>query len=135
MLKFFDFCSGIGGGRIGLENNGLECVGHSEIDKQALKTYQLFFNNDPRNFGDLTKLDINKLPDFDFMIAGFPCQTFSIAGKRQGFKDARGLIIYSLIEIIKHKKVKYFLLENVKGLLSHDQGKTFKTIIKMLEDI
>ncbi|WP_231723229.1 DNA (cytosine-5-)-methyltransferase [Caviibacter abscessus] len=127
MLKFFDFCSGIGGGRIGLENNGLVCVGHCEIDKKTAETYSIFFNDD-RNYGDLTKLDLNKLPNFDFMIAGFPCQTFSIVGKRKGFEDERGQIIYYLIEIMKHKKVKYFILENVKGLINHNKGKTFETI-------
>lgn len=134
MLKFFDFCSGIGGGRIGLENNGLECVGHCEIDEKTAETYRLFFN-DSRNFGDLTKVDIAKLPNFDFMIAGFPCQTFSIVGKRAGFEDERGKIIYSLIEIMKQKNVKYFILENVKGLINHDKGNTFKTIKDELEKI
>ncbi len=134
MLKFFDFCSGIGGGRIGLENNGLECVGHCEIDEKTAETYKLFFD-DGRNFGDLTKVDIDKLPNFDFMIAGFPCQTFSIVGKRAGFEDERGQIIYSLIEIMKQKKVKYFILENVKGLINHDKGNTFKTIKEALENI
>lgn len=134
MLKFFDFCSGIGGGRIGLENNNLVCVGHCEIDSKTAETYRLFFNDD-RNYGDLTKLNIDIIPDFDFMIAGFPCQTFSIAGKREGFADERGKIIYSLINIMKAKNVKYFILENVKGLLNHDKGKTFETIKTELEKL
>ncbi|UUM20090.1 MULTISPECIES: DNA (cytosine-5-)-methyltransferase [unclassified Mycoplasma] len=129
MLKFFDFCAGIGGGR-----NGLICVGHSEIDPITAHTYQLFFN-DNRNYGDVTKLQIDKLPDFDFMIAGFPCQSFSIAGKRAGLNDERGLIIYSLIKILKQKNIKYFILENVKGLQNHDKGKTFKIIKYELEKI
>lgn len=132
MIKFFDFCSGIGGGRIGLEKNGLICVGHSEIDDKTAKTYQIFFD-DNRNYGDLTKLDISTLPDFEFMVAGFPCQTFSIIGRREGFKDKRGQIIYSLIEIMKGKKVKYFILENVKGLINHNKGKTFISIRNELE--
>lgn len=131
-LKFFDFCSGIGGGRIGMEEVGFECVGHSEIDLNTAKTYEKFFN-DSRNYGDLTKIDIKELPEFDIMIAGFPCQTFSIAGKREGFEDNRGLIIYSLIKIMKTKNVKYFLLENVKGLLNHDKGKTLRIIKNELE--
>lgn len=134
MLKFFDFCSGIGGGRIGLENNGLECVGHSEIDKKAETTYKLFFN-DERNFGDLTELNASDFPYFDFMIAGFPCQTFSVLGKRKGFADKRGLIIYSLVRILKEKNIKYFILENVKGLLNHDSGKTFDAIKAELEQV
>lgn len=133
-MKFFDFCSGIGGGRIGLENNGLECVGHCEIDEKTADTYCIFFNDD-RNYGDLTKVDISKLPNFDFMIAGFPCQTFSIAGKRAGLEDERGKIIYSLIEIMKYKKVKYFILENVKGLVNHDKGVTFDIIKNELKSI
>lgn len=132
-MNFFDFCSGIGAGRLGVEKNGLTCVGHCEIDTYTAKTYSLFFNDD-RNFGDLTKVNIKELPDFDFLIAGFPCQTFSIAGKRAGFEDERGQIIYSLIKIMKEKNVKYFLLENVKGLLTHNKGETFKIIIKELED-
>lgn len=131
-LKFFDFCSGIGGGRIGMEEAGFECVGHSEIDLNTAKTYEKFFN-DSRNYGDLTKIDLKELPEFDIMIAGFPCQTFSIAGKREGFEDNRGLIIYSLIKIMKTKNVKYFLLENVKGLLNHDKGKTLRIIKNELE--
>ena len=131
-LKFFDFCSGIGGGRNGMEEVGFECVGHSEIDLNTAKTYEKFFN-DSRNYGDLTKIDLKELPEFDIMIAGFPCQTFSIAGKREGFEDNRGLIIYSLIKIMKTKNVKYFLLENVKGLLNHDKGKTLRIIKNELE--
>ncbi|WP_198763713.1 DNA (cytosine-5-)-methyltransferase [Mycoplasmopsis sturni] len=132
-MKFFDFCSGIGAGRIGLEMNGLSCVGHSEIDPKASATYKIFFN-DERNYGDLTKIDIESLPEFDFMIAGFPCQTFSLAGKRKGFNDERGQIIYSLIKILKERKIKYFLFENVKGLVNHDKGKTLKIILSELEE-
>lgn len=133
-LTFFDFCSGIGGGRLGMELSGLECVGHSEIDEKTSMTYTKFFN-DNRNYRDLTKIDPNILPNFDVLLAGFPCQTFSIAGKRQGFSDDRGKIIFSLIEIIKEKKIKYFLLENVKGLINHKKGKTLKIIKNELEKI
>ena len=133
-LTFFDFCSGIGGGRIGMESAGLECIGHSEIDKKTSETYEKFFK-DNRNYGDLTKIDLKKLPDFDVLLAGFPCQTFSIAGKREGFNDNRGMIIYSLIQIIKEKNIKYFLLENVKGLINHNKGQTLKTIKSELEKI
>lgn len=134
MLKFFDFCAGIGGGRLGLENAGLVCVGHSEVDKNPAQTYSLFFDDD-RNFSDLTKINPENLPDFDFMIAGFPCQTFSIVGKRAGFEDARGQIIYYLINIMKNKNVKYFILENVKGLVNHNKGETFRIIREELERI
>lgn len=132
-IKFMDFCSGIGGGRLGLELNGLECVGHCEIDESPAKTYRLFYN-DNNNFGDLMKIDTNVLPSFDIMIAGFPCQTFSIVGKRSGFEDSRGLIIYGLIKILKEKNIKAFILENVKGLINHDKGRTFNIISKELRD-
>ena len=87
-LKFIDFCSGIGAGRLGLELLGLTCVAHSEINIDSDYTYQLFYD-DNKNIGDLTLLDINKIPDSDILIAGFPCQTFSIAGKRKGFDCQR----------------------------------------------
>ncbi|QBF34984.1 DNA (cytosine-5-)-methyltransferase [Mycoplasmopsis phocirhinis] len=127
-----DFCSGIGGGRLGLQNNGLECVGHSEIDLDAQNTYNIIFGLG-KNYGDLMQIDIDKLPDFDFMIGGFPCQSFSIAGKRKGFEDYRGTIIYGLIDILFKKKIKYFLFENVKGLLNHNKGQTLKIIIEKLQ--
>jgi len=126
-LKFMDFCAGIGAGRLGLERAGFKCVGYSEILSSAVETYKILHNTDgEKNFGDLTKIDITTLPDFDIMISGFPCQTFSIMGKRAGFEDERGQIIFSLIEILKGKNVPYFLFENVKGLINHDNGKTIK---------
>lgn len=133
-LTFIDFCAGIGAGRLGLENNGLECLGFSEINKTAEKTYRLFFGNEEQNFGDLTKITPEKLPDFDFLIAGFPCQTFSVIGQRKGMEDERGQIIFHLIDILKKKDIKYFLLENVKGLVNHDNGNSFKVILKALDE-
>lgn len=131
-LTFMDFCAGIGGGRLGLELNGMQCVAHSEVDPSPAQTYQLFFD-DKNNLGDLTKLNITTLPDFDVMIAGFPCQAFSIVGKREGFGDERGQIIYYLTDILTWKKTPYFILENVKGLVNHDRGNTLKAILKLLE--
>lgn len=113
---------------MGLELNGLHCVGHSEISSTSEATYRLFFDNDTTNYGDLMLIDPYELPDFDMMVAGFPCQTFSIAGKRAGFEDERGNIIYGLIKILRHKRPITFLLENVKGLVNHDKGRTFKII-------
>ena len=133
-LTFMDFCSGIGGGRLGLEQAGMHCVAHSELDDRTDLTYQLFFN-DKNNLGDLTKLDSHKLPDFDVMLAGFPCQAFSIVGKREGFDDTRGQIIYHLVEILKAKATPYFILENVKGLINHDKGKTLQSILAVLNEI
>ena len=137
MLRFIDFCAGIGGGRLGIERGiNAVCVGYSEIARSSIITYNALHANSKNetNFGDLTKINISELPDFDVMLAGFPCQAFSIMGLRQGFSDDRGQIIYYLIKILKKKRVPYFILENVKGLLSHDDGNTIKIIIKSLEE-
>ena len=115
-MKFMDFCAGIGGGRLGLEKCGLECVAHSEIDMIPNYTYRLFFGKDEKNYGDLMQINPQELPDFDVLIGGFPCQTFSIVGKREGFADSRGLIIYGLIKILIEKNIPYFILENVFSL-------------------
>lgn len=128
-----DYCAGIGAGRIGLERNGLTCVGFSEIDRQAEKTYRKFFGEGETNYGDLMKIDTSKLPDFDMMIAGFPCQTFSVIGQRKGMQDERGQIIYGLIKIMLDKNLKYFILENVKGLTNHDNGNSLKVILSELD--
>lgn len=128
-LKFFDFCSGIGGGRLGLEKNGLVCVGHSEIDRDAENTYKVFYGKNEKNYGDLMKIDTVALPDFDLMIGGFPCQTFSSIGKREGFEDERGQVIFGLMKILKEKNVKYFILENVKGFVTHDNGNSLKVVL------
>lgn len=130
-----DYCAGIGAGRIGLERNGLTCVGFSEIDRQAEKTYRKFFGEDEINYGDLMKIDTKKLPDFDMMIAGFPCQTFSVIGQRKGMQDERGQIIYGLIKIMLDKNLKYFILENVKGLTNHDNGNSLRVILSELDKV
>lgn len=132
-LKFMDFCAGIGGGRLGLANLGLDCVAFSEIDKNAEKTYREFFGKDEKNYGDLMKINVNELPDFDLMIAGFPCQSFSVIGQRKGMEDDRGQVIYGLIKIMTGKNLPYFILENVKGLVNHEGGKTLKVILNELD--
>lgn len=132
-LKFIDFCAGIGAGRLGLQNLGLDCVGFSEIDKQSEKTYREFFGYDEDNHGDLMKINPSKLPDFDLMIAGFPCQSFSVIGQRKGMDDLRGQIIFGLIKIMNAKNLPYFILENVKGLVNHDNGKTIRIILEELD--
>jgi len=134
-LKFFDFCSGIGTGRLGLTNCNFECVGYSEIDKDAIDTYKVFYGNKEKNYGDLMKIDLDELPDFDLMLAGFPCQTFSIAGTRLGFEDERGQIIFGLMRILQEKHTPYFILENVKGFLSHDGGNSFKNILESFDKL
>lgn len=131
-LTFLDFCAGIGGGRLGLTQHGLMCLGHSEIDEMTAFTYASI-HKDNRNYGDLMKVNPKELPNFDVLISGFPCQAFSIVGKRKGFEDSRGIIINGLIDILKEKNVPYFIFENVKGLVNHDQGHTFQTILKKLD--
>ncbi|MBM3252316.1 MAG: DNA (cytosine-5-)-methyltransferase, partial [Candidatus Omnitrophica bacterium] len=132
-LRFIDFCAGIGGGRIGLERLEMRCVGFSEIDRASIKTYREFFGEDEPNYGNLMKLNPDDLPDFDLMIAGFPCQTFSVIGPRTGMKDHRGLIIFGLIDIMLGKNLKYFILENVKGLLNHGSGESLNVILRELD--
>ncbi|MDO8555417.1 MAG: DNA (cytosine-5-)-methyltransferase [bacterium] len=132
-IKFIDFCAGIGAGRLGLQNSGLSCLAFSEIDKYAERTYREFFGQEEKNFGDLMKINPNDLPNFDLMIAGFPCQSFSVIGQRKGMCDHRGQIIYGLIKIMNGKNLPYFILENVKGLVNHESGKTLKTILEELE--
>ncbi len=132
-LKFVDFCAGIGAGRLGLQNVGLSCVGFSEIDKYVERTYREFFGQEEKNYGDLMKINPDDLPDFDLMIAGFPCQSFSVIGQRKGMNDHRGQIIYGLIKIMNAKNLPYFILENVKGLVNHEGGKTLKIILEELD--
>lgn len=134
-MTFIDFCSGIGGGRLGLELNGLKSLGFSEIDTKAIKTYKSFFDvSDELEFGDLTKIIPNDLPNFDLLISGFPCQSFSIVGKREGLENAeKGQIIFYLAKILEIKQPSYFILENVKGLLSHNKGESLKEILILLE--
>lgn len=111
----------------------LKCIGYSEIDKYAVQIYQKHFNH--KNYGDITKINESELPDFDFLCGGFPCQSFSIAGKRGGFNDTRGTMFFEIARILKHKQPRLLLLENVKGLLSHDEGRTFATIISTLDEL
>jgi DNA (cytosine-5)-methyltransferase 1 len=133
-FKFIDLFAGIGGFRIALQNLGGKCVFTSEWDKEAQKTYRANFGEVP--FGDITKEKTkNYIPDnFDILCAGFPCQAFSIAGKRGGFDDTRGTLFFDVAEIIKRKKPKAIFLENVKGLRNHDKGKTLATILNVLRN-
>ncbi len=110
------------------------CVGFSEIDRYATQIYSKHFP-EHKNYGDITKIDATALPDFDFLCGGFPCQSFSIAGKRKGFDDTRGTLFFDIARILRAKQPRLFLLENVKGLLSHDNGNTFKTIIATLDEL
>ena len=133
-IRFFDMFSGIGGFRSGLEAiGGFECVGHCEIDKQANQAYCAIYDvkQEEVYFNDATKIDPKDVPDIDLICAGFPCQSFSIAGRRRGFDDVRGTLFFEIARIASYKKPAYMLLENVPGLLSHDSGRTFATILNV----
>jgi DNA (cytosine-5)-methyltransferase 1 len=129
-FKFIDLFCGIGGFRIALESNEGECVFSSDIDYHVREAYYKNFKEYPA--GDITKIHEKDIPDHDILCAGFPCQPFSIAGHRKGFKDTRGTLFFDIERIIRKKKPNVFILENVKGLVSHDQGNTLKTIISKL---
>ena len=133
-FKFIDLFAGIGGFRMAMQNLGGKCVFTSEWDKEAQKTYRANYGEVP--FGDITKQQIkNYIPEeFDLLCAGFPCQAFSIAGKRGGFDDTRGTLFFDVAEIIKKHQPKAIFLENVKGLRSHDKGKTLETILNVLRN-
>lgn len=159
-MKYFSTFSGIGGFEIGIQNayirriqqdneehsrniesrsrklwkSGVSCIGYSEIDKYAIKVYERHFGGH-KNYGDITKINAEELPDFDCLVGGFPCQAFSIAGKRGGFEDTRGTLFFDLARILRAKQPRLFVFENVKGLLSHDSGKTFRTIIATIDEL
>lgn len=132
-FKFIDLFAGIGGFRLALQNIGGKCVYTSEWENAAKKTYRENFGEIP--FGDITKVSTkNYIPnEFDVLCAGFPCQAFSIAGNRKGFADTRGTLFFDVEKIIEKHRPKVVFLENVKNLVSHDKGNTFKTIIEILE--
>lgn len=133
-FKMIDLFAGIGGTRLGFQlTNEVETVFTSEWDKFAQKTYVMNFGDEPE--GDITKIDEYSIPDHDILVAGFPCQAFSQAGKKLGFEDTRGTLFFDVARIIKAKRPKAFLLENVKNLKTHDKGNTYKTIVKTLEDL
>jgi len=162
-MKFIDLFCGIGGFRLGLEraNDSIEtgiqqrirqrgksssttkqsfmgteqftCVWSCDIDKYARRIYKKNFGEEPE--GDITKIPAESIPDHDLLCVGFPCQSFSIAGKRKGFQDTRGTLFFDICRILRVKRPSYCLLENVKGLLSHDKGETFKTILESLDEL
>lgn len=163
-MKYFSMFSGIGGFELGIqraydsetkrkkqrfqqENKkcsileqvcmGTEqphCVGFSEVNKYAIQVYQKHFPTH-KNYGDATRIIPEELPSFDFLCGGFPCQAFSIAGKRRGFEDTRGTLFFEIARILSAKRPKLLLLENVQGLLSHGKGRTFGTILSTLSDM
>ncbi|MCI5606943.1 MAG: DNA (cytosine-5-)-methyltransferase [Treponema sp.] len=132
-MTFIDLFSGMGGFRIAFESAGNKCIFSSEIDKYARETYKNNFQDYPE--GDITKILSKDIPDFDILCAGFPCQPFSIAGKRLGFEDSRGTLFFEVARILKEKQPVAFLLENVRGITNHDGGNTIKVIMNTLDEI
>ncbi len=135
-LKAIDLFAGIGGIRRGFKNifkNEIEFVFSSEIDKNAQKTYYLNYKEVPH--GDITAIDEADIPKHDIILAGFPCQAFSVAGQRKGFEDTRGTLFFDVARIAKYHKPKVIFLENVKGFVGHDKGRTFEVVKKTLEDM
>ena len=138
--KFIDLFAGIGGFHIAFHKEGATCVFASEWDDKARQTYELNFKpispdlfEKKRFIGDITQFDKTKIPKFDILTGGFPCQPFSQAGRGHGFKDTRGNLFFDIAEILELKRPKAYFLENVQGLYSHDGGNTFKTIRNILE--
>jgi len=141
-MKFIDLFAGIGGIKIGFENAGFYCVFSNDFDNNCKTTFDLNFSelfeiDKQMILGDIQKISVSKIPDFDVLCGGFPCQPFSIAGYRQGFDDEkdRGNLFFDIIRILKNKKPMAFLLENVKNLKSHDKGNTIKVIYQELEKL
>lgn len=133
-LKFIDLFAGIGGIRIALEKDNCKCVFSSEWDKYAQKTYQANFGEVP--YGDIKKVNLDAIPDFDILCAGFPCQPFSSIGKREGFShENQGTLFYDIVKILSYKNPIAFLLENVEGILNHNNGKTLEIILQSLNDL
>lgn len=138
-IKFVDLFCGIGGFRIAMDQTCFEnniipnCVFSSDIDPYCQISYEANFDEKP--FGDITKINESDIPEHDILFAGFPCQPFSIIGQMKGFEDTRGTLFFHIAKIIESKKPKAFILENVKQLLGHDSGRTFKVIINSLKEL
>ena len=129
-----DLFSGIGGTRLGFHQTGrVASIFSSEINKYSIETYKANFNSVPK--GDITKIQVDDIPDFDILVAGFPCQAFSQAGKKLGFEDTRGTLFFEIARILEGKRPKAFLLENVKNLIKHNDGKTFNVIMETLRGL
>ena len=137
-IRFFDMFAGIGGFRSGLESvGGFECVGHCEIDKYANQAYNAIYEpkKGEKYFEDARTIQPKDLPDFDLICAGFPCQAFSVAGQRLGFNDIRGTLVFEVARLVAERRPAFLLLENVPGLLSHDQGRTLNTIFSVFVEM
>jgi len=136
VLKFIELFAGIGGFRLGLEKNEkYKCLWANEVDKYACQIYRKNFGEKELVEGDIRKISAGNIPDHNLLTAGFPCQAFSIAGKRKGFNDTRGTLFFEICRIAKVKRPTLLLLENVKGLLNHKKGETFRIILDSLSEL
>ena len=139
-MKFIDIFSGIGGFRTAMENNGHECIAYSEIDKHAIQSYQAMYNTENEiDLGDITNISQEYLSHFkkdnDMVVGGSPCQAFSVAGKQAGFEDTRGTLFFEYAKVVKETQPKYFLFENVKGMMSHDKGNTIRVVLETFNEL
>lgn len=133
-LKFIDLFAGIGGTRLGFEDEKTECVFSAEWDKFAIQTYEANFGDTPA--GDVTQIEAEEIPEHDILLAGFPCQPFSSIGKREGFKDkTQGTLFFDILRILEHHKPSAFLLENVPGILTIDNGRSIQTVMGALDEL
>lgn len=133
MIRFIDLFAGIGGIRIPFDELGYQCVFSSEWDKAARTTYEANFHSIP--YGDITKIEAAEIPQHELLLAGFPCQAFSIMGKMRGFEDIRGTMFFEVARILQYHHPRFILLENVKQLTTHDKGRTFATILRVLDEL
>lgn len=138
MYKSIDLFAGIGGIRLGFEQafkDEIKTVFVSEWDNKAVETYKANFKCDKNIVGDITKIDEKEIPKHDILLAGFPCQAFSLAGRQKGFEDARGTLFFDVARIVKYHKPKVVFCENVKNLVNHDRGRTFRVIKNILDEL
>lgn len=137
-MRYFSTFTGIGGFEVGIEraDPAAEFVGYSEINPYVAAIYDYHYKSKGvRNYGDITKIKAETLPEFDCLVGGYPCQAFSIAGKQRGFEDTRGTLFFDLARILRAKRPRLFVFENVRNLVSHDHGRTFATMLATLDEL
>ena len=134
-IRFVELFAGVGGFRFALEKLGTECVWANEIEPAACKVYRSHWNDQTLHEGDINEVKPEEIPDHELLVGGFPCQPFSFAGSQRGFDDTRGTLFFSIVRILRAKRPKNFIFENVKGILSNNNGKTFHTIIHTLDEL
>jgi len=134
-IQFVELFAGIGGFRLALENQGMKCIWANDIDSTACEVYRSRWNDGTLYEGDINEINPEAIPDHELLVGGFPCQPFSFAGSQRGFNDTRGTLFFSIARILRAKRPRCFIFENVKGILSNDSGKTFLTILSTLDEL